>query len=130
MLALGSLLAALEGREGMPLIGEVVNPGKILKEIAISTGEAVAGSQVAQRFELCEERWQSLSFEGEDVMPAILFAEVEDALAGVEGIAQKNDGKPWEVGLQLRRQSGEGVELAVLFFGVGLGVLDELTPKA
>ena len=59
-------------------------------------------------------------------MPVIFFAEVEDALAGVEGIAQKDDREPWEIGLQLRRQSGEGVEFAVLLFGIGLGVLDEL----
>lgn len=110
----------------MPLVRKVIDPGEILNDIAVSTGEAVAGSQVAQRFELCEEGWRSLSFEGEDVMPAILFAEVEDALAGIEGIGQKDDGEPWEVGLQLRRQSGEGVEFAVLFFGVGLGVFDEL----
>ena len=87
VLPVGSLFAALEGGEIMSLILQVVDPGEVLNDAPLSMGEAVFGSVVAQRHELREQRGQRAVFEGEDEVPAVFFAEVEDGLAGVEGIA-------------------------------------------
>jgi len=49
VLTVGSALATLKGREGVPLILHVVDPGEVLNRFAGSMGHAVFGSVVPQR---------------------------------------------------------------------------------
>ena len=52
--------------------------------------------------------------EGEDVLPAVTFAQLHDRLAGVEPVSKNADAEVWERRLEHGREAQEPVVLAVL----------------
>ena len=99
--AVGALLAALEGRQGVALVVEVVDPGEVLEDRAVAVFGPLAWGEVAEGLELGEQVGQGAFLEGDDEAPAVASALVEDGPASVEAVEEGDEAEAGEAGLEL-----------------------------
>jgi hypothetical protein len=124
--SVGSGFAAVEAGQARARVVQVVDPSELLAEVTVPRLSSAFGGQVLEGFELGEEFGQSSGLEGEEIVPLVLVTDREDGSIGVEGVAQEAYRQLGEVGLEGLSQSLERLQFAILFIGVGVGVLDEL----
>ena len=113
-----------------------INPVILLAGVAGQVdhdGRLVTGRQ--QRLELAPQLGRAAGLERQHVLPPVELAGLEGLAAGQQVVAGDAQGRLGVVRFQLRGQSAEGLQFAVLLEGLGIGrrpavqvaVVDELT---
>ena len=104
---------------------EFGDPGQALFDAIVFDQQGVFWCHLLEGLEFCECAGQAPLLEGGNPLPAVLCAQIEDALVGIEAVQQKANGQPPEPVFDLAREAGEGLELTILVGRIGIGVFHE-----
>src|ERR1017187_8607650 len=95
---------------------QIIDPAKALGGfVGQGAVEAVVGRELQEPLEILPEAGGAAGLEGQHIGPMVVFANGQRGAAAIKGVPSDTQRGLGEIGLELRGQSGERFELAVLF---------------